>query len=560
MTSLESLLPQPKNTYNNQGIKEEEEYYKLHIGNEQQQQQQKKVNEPKIEIKKVIPPYGKRKGYQPKNIEDFGDGGAFPEIHMTQYPLNMGKKGVGISQSTGSQKALVPIQTDSTGRVKHEMILSGGMQGGSKALINSQYSDLLPKNFTEQQLQRPDEEELKETQDRTKNALEKIIGQKIKSNQTGQNIEGKSVVSYVNYTSSTGKDGSKVIRMVEVQHDPLEPPKHRIKKKVQVSGSPPPTVMHSPPKKLTAQEKKEWDIPPCVSNWVNKNGYAIALDKRLNADGRGLQQVEINDKFAQFSQALYISEQQAREEVAARAELEKNLLLKEKEKKQEMMRKLAEDVRLERSGISNNNSNSRQQQQHRNDDRDDRKRIRDESSDSSSSDSSDSDSSDSDNSDSERDDNNSNNDKYEKEKRDRLRLEKKRERERKYRLETTKKSKTTRDQDRDISEKIALGGAMGGARRTEDSVYDQRLFNQSESLSSGFGDDEAYNVYSKPLFNNNPSANSIYRPRVNKNDDFSSVDDILANKRFNNTSTSTNPSTSDPFGMNEFLSSAKNKK
>lgn len=26
------------------------------------------------------------------SLQDFGDGGAFPEIHMAQFPLGMGKK------------------------------------------------------------------------------------------------------------------------------------------------------------------------------------------------------------------------------------------------------------------------------------------------------------------------------------------------------------------------------------------------------------------------------------------------------------------------------------
>lgn len=35
--------------------------------------------------KKIIPPYGQRQGFVPRSIEDFGDGGAFPEIHVAQY-------------------------------------------------------------------------------------------------------------------------------------------------------------------------------------------------------------------------------------------------------------------------------------------------------------------------------------------------------------------------------------------------------------------------------------------------------------------------------------------
>ena len=39
------------------------------------------------------PPYGRRQNYIPRDPEDFGDGGAFPEIHVAQYPRGMGKPG-----------------------------------------------------------------------------------------------------------------------------------------------------------------------------------------------------------------------------------------------------------------------------------------------------------------------------------------------------------------------------------------------------------------------------------------------------------------------------------
>jgi len=55
--------------------------------------------------------------------------------------------------------------------------------------------------------------------------------------------------------------------------------------------SPPSAVMHSPTRKVTVKEQQEWKIPPCISNWKNAKGYTIPLDKRLAADGRGLQQV-----------------------------------------------------------------------------------------------------------------------------------------------------------------------------------------------------------------------------------------------------------------------------
>lgn len=37
-------------------------------------------------------------------------------------------------------------------------------------------------------------------------------------------------------------------------------------------------------------------------------GYTIPLDKRLAADGRGLQQVHINENFSKLAEALYIAD------------------------------------------------------------------------------------------------------------------------------------------------------------------------------------------------------------------------------------------------------------
>ena len=47
-------------------------------------------------------------------------------------------------------------------------------------------------------------------------------------------------------------------------------------------------------------------------------GYTVSLDKRLAADGRGLQEVQINDQFAKLPEALYMAESKAREAVDMR--------------------------------------------------------------------------------------------------------------------------------------------------------------------------------------------------------------------------------------------------
>ncbi|KAJ0763380.1 putative SKI-interacting protein, SKIP [Helianthus annuus] len=100
--------------------------------------------------------------------------------------------------------------------------------------------------------------------------------------------------------------------MVEMPVDPLEPPKFKHKRVPKANGSPPVPVMHSPPRPVTVKDQQDWKIPPCISNWKNPKGYTIPLDKRLAADGRGLQEVQINDNFAKLSEALYVAEQQAR--------------------------------------------------------------------------------------------------------------------------------------------------------------------------------------------------------------------------------------------------------
>ncbi len=69
-----------------------------------------------------------------------------------------------------------------------------------------------------------------------------------------------------------------------------------------------------------------------------------------------------------------------------------------------------------------------------------------------------------------------------------------------------------RQQNRDISEKIALG--LAKPTLSKEAMLDTRLFNQ-ESLSGNFADDDAYNLYDRPLFHGASAAAAIYRARSN---------------------------------------------
>ena len=51
-------------------------------------------------------------------LQDFGDGGAFPEIHVAQYPLGMGEK-----KTTSNALAM---QVDAQGKIKYDAIAKYG--------------------------------------------------------------------------------------------------------------------------------------------------------------------------------------------------------------------------------------------------------------------------------------------------------------------------------------------------------------------------------------------------------------------------------------------------
>lgn len=94
------------------------------------------------------------------HIEDFGDGGAFPEIHVAQYPQDMGRKNK--AQST----AVVPLSTDSEGKVRYDALITQGKR--ENKIVHSTYKDLIPAQFKEEDLQRPGPDEEKETTEKTR--------------------------------------------------------------------------------------------------------------------------------------------------------------------------------------------------------------------------------------------------------------------------------------------------------------------------------------------------------------------------------------------------------
>ncbi|KAG4105458.1 hypothetical protein H8356DRAFT_1634830 [Neocallimastix lanati (nom. inval.)] len=467
------------------------------------------------------PPYRHRKGFIPRTVEDFGNGGAFPEIHVVQYPLDMGRKK---SIKTSSTKTL-PLQVDGDGKIRYDAILKQGHS--NNRIIHSQLKDIVPMEKRDFNA-RPTEDEIKKTTEKTQAALQAILEGRSKSVQGGTSKDKKAGPSFVKYTpASKSTVGSRIIRMVEAPVDPMEPPKFKHKKMPRGPPSPPAPVLHSPPRKVSAEEQSNWVIPPCISNWKNAKGYTIPLDKRLAADGRGIQDIQINPKFASFSEALSIADRHAREEVRLRANMQAKLAAKEKKEKEERLRMLAQRAREERAGLINNASSEYNERKERNESESESESGSDTRSESSRSEHSHREHR------SSRHRNESESERKAKE-RDNLRRERQKQREREMRLshmgQETKSKVMRKLGDRDISEKIALGLAQPTASR--ESMYDQRLFNRSEGLSSGFGSEDSYNIYDKPLFAER-SSNTIYRPKKTVSDenyDTEAIEKIVSNK------------------------------
>ncbi|KAI9041754.1 SKIP/SNW domain-containing protein [Aspergillus affinis] len=449
------------------------------------------IDESQIVLRKTgPPPYGNRTGWRPRAAEDFGDGGAFPEILVAQYPLDMGRKG-----SSSTSNALT-VQVDAEGKVKYDAIARRGH--GDNRIVHASFKDLIPLrqrvDMGEISLDRPSEEDVAAQMEKTKNALASLVDGAVAS-QKPKNVKGgqRAEPTFVRYTPAnqmgdTDRKNDRIMKIVDRQHDPMEPPKFKHKKIPRGPPSPPPPVMHSPPRKLTAEDQEAWKIPPPVSNWKNPKGYTVPLDKRLAADGRGLQDVTINDKFAQFAEALFTADRHAREEVRLRAQMQQKLAEKEKAQKEDHLRALAQKARAERAGSSRQDSRavSRSRSRSRSGSRSPAYSSRSKS---------------------------LSEDESAARAREQARRERRQDAERQLRqsrMGTERRIQTmAREQNRDISEKVALG--LAKPTQSSETMYDSRLFNQTSGMDTGFNED---NPYDKPLFAAQDAINSIYRPRA----------------------------------------------
>ena len=470
--------------------------------------------------------------------------------------------------------------------MRYDALVQQGRRSGE--LVQSTHRDLVPLSqrsdfASDSRTERPTGEEVAETTERTRRALEAITQTKIKATKVANLPTSQASSSFVRYTpGAAGSSGSqRIIKMTEVAEDPLEPSRFKHKKGGRPPPSPPPPVLRSPPRKATAAELKEWVIPPSISNWKNTQGFTVSLDQRLASDGRGLQEHYINDGFAQFSEALNLADRHAREEVRQRAAMQAKLAEKERANEEDRLRMLAQRAREERAGVATPSFAGDTTTGSEVGDSAGRGKVAATMSKASmpaalagyGSDSGE------DDSDSE--------DEQAARERDRIREERRREREREMRMSAMgneqRAKMLAKEQNRDISEKIALGLAKPTGQGGE---LDARLFGR-ETFSASFGGDDEYNMYDKPLLTGSSAAHAIYgsRPRpaggAGTSDDIyaggteDGIDEALKNDRFGlgkskfegaeNAEARTGPvqfekdstTTADPFAIGQFLDDAK---
>ncbi|EFC42881.1 predicted protein [Naegleria gruberi] len=357
--SLFAVLPPPKHKelgLNNNSSSDQDD-----------QRQKEKRGKDKVKI----PLYGKREhsNWIPQTEDDFADGGAYPEIFVSQFPMNMGRK----SEYKNASGNVVSVQVDADGNVNFDKIITQGQR--KDALTFTKFSDMIGADVEEDELAKPTIEETSDNLLETKKALELRVGGKITAAHIGNAVSRSVAASKENqiekrqffrYKPRGGTDDDiKYIQIEEAPTDPVEPAKFRMKKMPTGPPSPPPTVMHSPPRNLTKTDQDNWDIPPCISNYTNRKGLIIPLDKRILADGRNLQQSTVNPKFGDFTSSLYLAEHNARLEIKERAEMQMRLNEMEQERELQRTRELANRAKKMHKDIKDKEDRARVRNQDR---------------------------------------------------------------------------------------------------------------------------------------------------------------------------------------------------
>lgn len=327
--------------------------------------------------------------------------------------------------------------------------------------------ELQQKYIPREQLLRPSILEKTTIQEDTDKVISHIVDEKtyVSQKATANQIKTATDSKFVKYTPKDSKN-TRIVKVQEIQEDPFCPPQYKNKRIPHGPKGAPDVLMRPPPKKITQEDQMNWKIPPCISNSKNSRGFVLPLEMRISADGRNTYNPQVNERFMEFSTALYEAEKQARKDLEEKNRIRQTLAYEEIKKKEEELRKEVEETKKKKDslfGMSEMPSKIESERQS----------VK-----------------------------NMETDSVAENQRDLLKYMVKKNVEREARLERvgSHKQKEIRDKERDITEKVALGqkGEESGGANLE---VDERVIGLGAGVNTGFKDDEAYDLYDKPLFN-----------------------------------------------------------
>ena len=344
-----------------------------------------------------------------------------------------------------------------------------------------------------------------QTMQETKQVIDSILMEKLNAKNPNYIKPKNTTSNYVKYTPTNifskrdAQNKTRIIKIVEKQVDPMLPPKWKNNQKTPSLPADELTpILHTTSSnKISIEDQKFWKIPSAISNWKNPKGFTIEIDKRLSSLGPNKNENEdenevlLNSKFVDLSKSLDEADKNARESLKQKRTLKIKLAQEEKLKKDEQLRLLAQNARQR-----NITGESSQRRDSRSESRGDFQETR----------------------------------RREILKQERLRLKQK---DPKAivgpHMNERRMKRFIQDDDRDISEKIALGLAKptsfnknnndNDANEINESQFDSRLFNNAP-VPTRFNPDQ---IYDTPLFNTQDAINSIYRPKMQRNYEDSSI-------------------------------------
>ncbi|KAI8869340.1 hypothetical protein GQ42DRAFT_156278 [Ramicandelaber brevisporus] len=311
--------------------------------------------------------------------------------------------------TTAAQSSAVVVVAGRGNALTHQVTSDGSVDyadvlrhaTGSDRRIQSTHLDMIPLS---QQIQthgnkgsdemtlvqsRPSEEAIDEATERTQAELDRIQDMRNmgKKGSTAAVGGGRQVPKYISYTPSANQlvqfnsgnsddDGSeerlqqqqqrqsrqRTIKIVTAQVDPLDPSRLVQRKERHRNRSPPAPLMREQShqtQSLTSAERKKWNIPGLVSEYKNKQGHLMSLDK-LNANRNAQRQIRdaadaaadeeavasgrgtAQERFLALGEALMEAEQDVRNEINEQQVLKMEEAQRKKNELEEQQRLLME--------------------------------------------------------------------------------------------------------------------------------------------------------------------------------------------------------------------------